>query len=342
VSPIRSNVNTFVARLCLTERGRVIAVNMLESCEDGAGLVAAEFLSSFLKDCAELDDPALSPLDCVRIVADVAAGDGPARRSYLRHGRQQVQPDGGYVMTNVLKTGSFHHFLLSPDYKAASGLSEVLPLEPTLDEPEEYTDVLRSILSRSDWSKPGATLGRPYPASSNCWLSTNRFGADGGGPDYADDPATQARDERGLIDYEDGDWVLEVRIPEAALHALPTLEVARPVFCDLGNSRFRVQQDTAKATAFAQAGWGATVHLGKLREAPAADVTGVAERVTAPIPVHAINGAEFRLLGRVSTQSHKPPESGTADRAFHDWVLGARSADELQQRLLELANGAQR
>lgn len=328
-------IAAFVDRLCESSRGLVIAVNMLDSCEHGANLSEVALLREFLADCALSDDPSQSAEHCLKVIADVSAGASPARRSYLRRLRQQIAETTDLV-TNVVKAETFHRFILSESAKMTNGLRGVLPLTPAPydDDLAEYEEIFTSLVARGDWYRSDATLGRPQSASSNCWLSTDRFGADDDAPAYNGDPATQARDELGLVDYERGSCLIQFKIAEGALAVLAEVEVARPVFSDLGNSRFRVDQRSERAQRYAQAGWGATVHLGKLRGRRHTDMTGAPERVASPVPLAKVAGVTARFLGRVTSRAYE-----TSDRdpeiEFRDWVLGSRTHDQVRAAVLQ-------
>lgn len=144
----------------------------------------------------------------------------------------------------------------------------VLPLVPN-NSPSglrDYRTRLSEVTADPAWSKPAATIGIPLPAPSNCWITSDQFDDEPNAPQYPDDSATEARDKLGLIDNGEGKFLLRLSFLASSLANLPGNELARPVFSDLGNSRFRVHQSSSRAKIFAQQGWGATTHLGKLSE----------------------------------------------------------------------------
>lgn len=329
-------ITAFLTRLCETPRGAVLAVSMLESAH--ASPAWAVMLREFLRDCAAAYDPQRPPAHCVDIVVEVSVGEGTARRSYLRHDRQPcVEADGRHMVSNVVKTETFRQFVLSDSYKSDAALPEVLPPRPlpTPEALDAYAELLAELVSAGGWCGEKATLGRP--PHSNCWLSTDRFGADADSPSYQEE-ATRARDELGLADYRQGACLIRFQIPESALAGLPDLELARPAFADLGNSRFRVVQHSGRAQQFARAGWGATVHLGKLRSRHA-DLTGVPERVASPVPLGRIPQVEVRFLGRVSTHPHDRPDE-LADEDFLAWVLATRTGRHIYEEVCQIVAGS--
>lgn len=356
---MKVTVQTFVHQLCESgNNGLIMAVNMLESCELRANPVKRSFLREFLEECAEqcakdwmaqcqkdcgkclngecsepcnkCRDSALNKINCIAIVKLVAAGHGPRAKSYLRPCKQPLRPeDDAHAVSNVVKTETFHGFYLNPEYKRRAQLPEIIHMKPSSGRLTDYRRKLTRIVSRSGWCRQDAKLGGPQTASANCWLTTDRFGSDGNFPDYGEDSATRARDELGL-ECKAGACLVQLKFQGAELRSLPGLEVARPSFCDLGNTRFRVGQRSPVADRYAQAGWGATVHMGKLAAGKSTDFTGVPERVTTPLPLSSISKVDVQCLGRVSTTCSASGE------AFRSWVLGQRTKASLEHEILQL------
>lgn len=335
----------FVRELCNTDRGLVMAANMLDSCTGEQPLVDTAFVRNILLECAELFS-ALFSTDgtasyCAKIVDEVAAGNGPSERSYLRAAaKSRPSKDSPHYVSIVMKCESFHRFL-SEEYKEDDPLPEVLPLIPA-DSPsseQEYRSILARITSQRNWCKDDATSGPRFPNSVNCWLSTDRFGPDDSAPKYGDnEAATQARDELGLVDYEKNSYLIQIRFPEAALAKLPDIETARPIFSDRGNSRFMLRQESDRAKQYAKAGWGSDVHLKKIYTDPKTDITGAPSRVAPPLPLSRIDPIDVNFLGKVSTSPYDLSDPNP-EQTFRDLVLGSRTKSQIFQELLDLIHG---
>lgn len=324
----RRRVESFLRAAEGTPLGRVLLVNMLDSLK--AGLVPALRLREFLLACA-LTHEGMSSMPATAVAEDVAMGRGADRRPHLRLARRTFTEDDDASLSTTLKTDTLFRFFISDDYKL--GLSPVvLPANP-VDSPsglQEYRELLAAVVSDPRWFRPGATVGRPLPEPYNCWLTSDEFGLDRTGPHYGDDNGTAARDALGLIDNIDGCFLVRLTFRAAEVAAVAGLEVARPTFTDLGNARFRVGQTSLRATQFAAAGWGATVHLGKRAANPTGDATGESERVASGIPLAAIPGVSIELLGRVTIRR----AADESHLQFSDWVVAGRTLKDIRDDIL--------
>jgi hypothetical protein len=283
-------------------------VNMLDSHTHG--LYSSSNLQAFLLDCVRTyETGTVSPANVASIVEDVSSGYGVGKRSYLRQSKQTAfSSTDPQRLSSTIKTESFFGFLLDKRYKdGASGLPVVLPPIPASSPSGilDYKKRLADITSDTAWYDATAAIGRPLPDPSNCWITTDLFGPDVSAPSYTGDPATEARDELGLVDYGDGSFLLRLSFQASSLAKLKPCELARPSFSDLGNSRFRVSQSSRHATEYAAAGWGATVHLGKFGDKAFVDSTGASERVATSLPLSALDGLTVEFLGRVELV-HRP------------------------------------
>jgi len=278
-----------------------MAVNMYESW--ASNLVSANILSSFLHDCARTHE-ASPGTDTLTIVEDVSCGYGAASKSYLRQCRQGQFPSVDMErLSNTMNTVNFHSFLLDDKYKSGGGgLPVVLPKIPVHSPSglRDYQARLSQVTADPVWKNPGATIGRPLPHPSNCWITTDQFGEDPNAPTYPDDAATEARDKLGLIDTASGSFLLRLSFLASSTTKVPDNEFVRPTFSDLGNSRFRVSQSSSRATMFAKQGWGATVHLGMLGYINHNESTGASERVSSALPLDILESLTVELLGRVA------------------------------------------
>jgi hypothetical protein len=334
----RDTAGRFLDLLASTPRGRAIAANMLLSHE--AGLCSAPSLREFLVDCGLTSEDAAArgiPLDPVTIVEEVSSGRGICGRRYLRQCRQSPSAaHDALALSNTLRADSFWRFLLGTEYKdPTAGLPEVLPPNP-VNSPaglSEYRTRLAEITADPGWYEPTATVGRPFPFPSNCWITCELLGPDLSAPTYPHDPATEARDQLGLIDYRDGAFLLRLTFPAARLSGMSTSEVARPIFSDLGNSRFQVNQTGSRAAAYAAQGWGATVHLGKFGNG-FPDSTGAPERVCTSLPLSELAPLRVDFLGQVRGERGKAKHDD--DEAFAVYLEAGRSTGEIRDALLVL------
>jgi hypothetical protein len=160
------------------------------------------------------------------------------------------------------------------------------------------------------------------------------FDPDTAKPAYPDDPATEARDQLGLIDYSDGSFLLRLTLAASSLAALHTCEIARPTFSDLGSSRFQASQSSPRAGAYAARGWGATVHLGKFGDSGFREATGAAERVSTSLPLSALDGVRVDFLGPVKGERGRTKHDN--DDAFAVHLEAGRSSQDIRDVLLSL------
>lgn len=330
----KTAIEGFLDKLQSTLRGRAMAVNMFES----GSLVSPESLNAFLLDCAKTS-VSFPANDAVKVIEDVACGYGDGKQSYLRQCKQALSAAGDKEqLSNTMNTVSFHSFLLDEKYKDGSVgiLPVVLPKIPD-NSPSglrDYRTRLSEVTADPAWSKPAATIGIPLPAPSNCWITSDQFGDEPNAPDYPDDSATEARDKLGLIDNGEGKFLLRLSFLATSLAKIPNNELARPVFSDLGNSRFRVHQSSNRAKIFAQQGWGATTHLGKLGDSKYSDLTGVCERVSSALPIIALERLTVELLGRVTRD--RGIETHDDDEAYANELQAGRSEAAIKNNLLSL------
>jgi hypothetical protein len=312
-----------------------MAVNMLESC--AGKLVPDGLISTFLLECvkASVASPAMG---AVEIIEDVACGFGDPTKGFLRQCKQASPTVGDKAQfSNTMSSVGFHTYLISEKYKdGTSGTPVVLPKVP-VNTPTgllEYQSRLAEITAASDWKNPDATLGKPLPAPSNCWITSNHFGADTNAPTYPHDLATEARDKLGLIDSGEGTFLLKLSFQAEFLANISGNEVARPVFCDLGNSRFRVRQSSSRAKLFAKRGWGATTHLGKLGDKSYRNSTGACERVSSALPLTQLENLTVEFLGRV--MKDRGVGIHDDDKVYAKKLQAGRSKIAIKNELLSL------
>lgn len=329
------SIESFLNMLSGTSRGKIFLANMHASFAQD--LVSVEKLKEFLTCCASAleEQPAKNP---VQLAEDVSSGEDATGKHYLRQCRvEPFTPESEQQITNTLNSVSFHSFMLNDKYKDGSrGLPVVLPMIPVDSDSgaDEYRDRLRTITSDAAWKKAGATIGKPLPIPTNCWVTSNHFDLDPDAPDYPDDPATRARDELGLIDTVEGSFLLRLSFSSRELASISGHELARPVFSDLGNARFRVHQTSPRAVTYAAQGWGATTHLGKFGNPRQSDSTGVCERVSSALPLAELNSLAVELLGKVT--SDVGIEAHDSDEAYAIELLAGNSEQSIKEALLQL------
>jgi hypothetical protein len=331
-------IEEFLKRLQITPRGRVVAVNILESVENL--LFSAEKLAKFFLDCLQTS-AAFPVAGGVAVIEDVSCGHGVNGHAYLRECAQIAFSSGEKChLSNVMTTTNFRDSLIDNRHKVST--DAVLPQWPE-DSPsgeEEYRVLLEEVTSNPGWYRPAATIGRPFSESSNCWITSDQFGANPHEPSYPGETATKIRDELGLIHLGHGSWLLRLTFLASDLAAITTCELARPTFADLGNSRFRVNQTSQLAAILQAEGWGATVHLGKFGDLSFTDYTGASERVSTPLPLSALRGLRVEFLGRVNgsrgIQAEKDDDEAFAKDATRDSNGRIRTSEEIRDRILSL------
>lgn len=316
-----------------------MAINMLASVEQG--LVASDRLKEFLSFCAKrLDqEPGKNP---IIIIEDVSCGENDANRRFLRQCRSRpFADDETKKLSNTMNSVSFHRFVLNSSYKSGKNvLPVVLPPIPVDSESgiAEYRERLSLITKESDWKALGAMIGRPLPEPANCWITSDHFGIDKSSPLYQSDPGTQARDELGLIDNVEGDFLLRLNFLAKDIASICEHEMARPVFSDLGNRRFRVYQSSSRAIAYARDGWGATMHLGKFRNtASHNEYTGACERVSSALPLESLSSLTVELIGKVKRGAGE--EAHDNDDGYAEELLGGRDKQSIKAELLKKIGG---
>jgi hypothetical protein len=329
-------IRRFLELLQHTSQGRALTVNILDSHTEG--LHSASTLQGFLLECVRTYEAGtISEGDVFSIVEAVSLGYGVGQRSYLRQFKQRpFFPTDKQRLSSTMKTESFSRFLVDPRYKdGGSGLPVVLPPVPGRSPSGmlDYEKRLADVTSNPAWYAPTATIGRPLPYPSNCWITTDFFGPDPDAPPYEGNPATKARDELGLVDYGAGSCLLTLSFSASSLATLIPCELARPTFSDLGNSRFRVSPSSDRAAEYAELGWGAAVHLGKFRARPFVDATGASERVSTSLPVSALKSLTVKYLGRVE-QDRGTTAQLDDDDVFAEVLEAGRTAKDIRDMLI--------
>ncbi len=347
----REAIEKFLDALQLTWRGRATVVNMLDSVR--LLPVDLKWLKEFLLECAETLErrrdtaPAGAGTEHVAwpIVNDVARGYGTRRQEHVRHCQQESLPqEDSHELANSISTRSFELHMVSEDYKDASNtVRTILPreLNGTPSSMADYRDALATMTLHSDWQKPDAVIGRPLPDVSNCWISSSRFEPLTDGPEYAHDFATKTRDELGLVDTRKGTFLLRLSFSAGCLSKDLPYENARPIFCDLGNARFRVHDPSAPAAVYSREGWGTTFHLGKFAVNQDANMTGRSERVFSALPLTKLPDLKIELLGEVTETPGRPTDCNDDDEAFFKILLDSRTEADIKERLTELLDSLQ-
>jgi len=229
-------------------------------------------------------------------------------------------------------------FMLNEKYKdSLQDVPTILPLTPTSTprRAEEYRGNLVDVMSNPDWHKPDAVIGRPLQSPANCWLTSGQFKPLSDGPRYETDLATQTRDELGLVNLVKGQLLLRLTISAGCLAAIEGNESARPIFCDGGNSRFRVHDPSEPAAVYATDGWGATFHLGKFAVGATDNMTGRSERVFTSLPLEHLPALKVELLGEIGETPERPANCKDDDEEFFKALLAGRTESDINERLTE-------
>jgi hypothetical protein len=341
ITPVeRDIIRRFLEHLQTTCRGRVMAVDMWHSLRPPIQL-SPVVVARFLLECAETyDTKGASPDQAPHIVDDVAVGQGNGGTPYLRQCRQPAFPaESTERLSHTVTWDVFRLHMVSDETKKAVVIPPILPTSSSRSTARqaEFRRSLADTIARPDWRAPKATIGRPYPTPSNCWVTTDAFPADANAPEYhPDDEATKARDELGLCHHKRPQTLVRFVFAASGLAALPGVEVARPTFADSGNARFRAFQDSPRAADFADRGWGATIHLGKLADHAYDEATGVSERVATALPLTDLQDLQVDYLGDVNEDRGVTPGRDD-DPAFAQRAEHMRPEDIREDVLTELS-----
>jgi hypothetical protein len=346
----------FLILLQHSDLGRTIAVDIWDALRSRT--INTATVTQFLLDCAKTcTRDGSTPLVAVNSVRLVSLGQGHGRREYLRQCKQpHFDVSSKEMLSNTIATKNFNRYVLSKEYKAKARLPTTLPLNPasTARRVKAYTSRLQRVTAHPDWKQPAAVMGLPLTQPSNCWFTTDRFPEDPGSPSYPPHEAgTKVRDELGLHHYRARTVLLRYTFPASDLAALTHLVIARPMFADAGNTRFRSGQNSTRAAHFAQEGWGATVHLKKLlMNAGDPDTTGVSERVSHAIPLSDVRNLRVSYIGDVTEDRGRTPgiddDRAFADRAESVYADAAKAAgvakvsDWIRDRILAKLTGLAR
>jgi hypothetical protein len=149
--------------------------------------------------------------------------------------------------------------------------------------------------------------------------------------------ATAVRDTLGLINVGAHTYLVSLRFETRSIQGLTGLKMARPVFADLGNSRFAIYLNKSAESAYADH-WGLTVNLARLCKVPRAPINGVPERITSPIPLEII-GSSIGVAPLGWTIGARGDKLGMDDDdTFVERLRGRRRLASMKTQLLRLAD----
>jgi hypothetical protein len=326
------NFMTFEEAVVATDRGVIVAINVLESVTHG--VVSDSAVREFIQVWAQVYDvllvrnvaqPDLALIDAIDIIADPDALQrafgiaGTADFRFLR----VVSPTADAVSTvklaafveKICDDASADRFALegiSFPYNAttAAAASQARALESLTDDEREFTIGALGFGDRTLWVTPRAHL-----ASAIGGLAP-------------DDTADRARDVLGLVHRAPGDVMVSIELPAAAAASCRT---GRPTFLDGVNPRFTAVARDAPPLSDE---WGWTFDLRALfgtgRHA------GLPERICDPEPAAAFQGltTSFAALGVPALPRNDP--FGTYDAEFASFLSHGRTPSDLMAALAAL------
>jgi hypothetical protein len=208
--------------------------------------------------------------------------------------------DSEPFFVNVISASGFWRHLVNEDRQCE------LPEEPEWTHKADisYRKDLHRLTSTSTsgaWWRSGSEMGRPIGNPQVVWLTDRAsvwsvVGRIGVGTERA----TRTRDALGLLHYQRGAYLVQMRIPVACLFGLSGFEAGRPAIAGLPNDRFAAYLSDSDSNRAYLRDLGMTVHLEKLANRRRGDVNGVPERISIPLPMDGIGPeVKVRALGRV-------------------------------------------
>jgi hypothetical protein len=278
----KDRLEVWLTDLSNSETGRICLVNMFLCLQQK--LVHEDQFRAFIHSCL-LSALPISNEDIFHTVCRQHDGKRVVFFGLAPINKSDMNANDLYSTT--VTTSVFHHYLLAKSHQAAPyGLiTRVLNYMPqTLEDEEEYADMLTLVTAKPDWAEPGASLGKSFPFPSHCWFTLKTSTSYPSVGTSLESLATKARDVLGLIHRNEGECLLEVSFTAEWLESLVGLILARPTFADCGNRRFAAVQTGPEYSANNSGAWGTTVNLAKLANQDR-DVCGVPERVCSPIPI---------------------------------------------------------
>ena len=325
-----ADIDSFLDRLMssASSADKIFLVNLHDCCV--RKLVTPDEVESFLLECAT------TPGSPVSVVSRVS------KRRFLRMHKRDPSDLVGSVVDHTLSYTTFRACHVN-DAPPATVATSILPNPPPSPEQEDELDQLaediEQITRQPEWYKSSALMGSP---DGNCWVSVNRFEDPKDTKLYDGSSLTSAdkvRDELGLIDYGAETHLISYTLRGDALAALEaTLEMARPMFADLGNSRFRVACSCRRSEAMEAAGWGCTTHLGRFPDPALHPVSGRPERVTRRLPLN--ETPLLQVIYRRGTKATRGLDITDDDDAFLALVLGRGNLHDIKKEIVEFIRPA--
>jgi hypothetical protein len=309
--------------------GRIFLTNLWFCCEQE--LVDKQKVADFLTACAKeweaerTADPTAEPNlhDLIENVCRGASSGGA--RHFLRSNRQHAAPPPHRTFTTVVSFETFSVYHVDKSSRVLRG--PLTASRPKISDADlnKCRRELSLLTETTSWVKPGATLGNPS-IPDNCWVSIAA-----GNLEPADQSADEARDGLGLIHREVDDHLVALEFESDAAAQVAGFEMARPMFADLGNSRFCAMHSSAFGRDMASLGWGCTVDLKRFAQ-KVWPPTGRPERVTSVLPLAELGPVRVRYLGAIKQPRGKGSEDD--DKAFLEHLLDVRSIDDIKTSIL--------
>ena len=286
---------SFIDALSSHVKGEIILINMFFTLKNS--LIDKSIFNNFLNDCCT---QYMTHKDALDVFNKVVSGHELGANNYLRKStvaKQSSQFKKIYLNT-VLTREKFRMNFVNDNFKTMAEFPRI----PNKKEIEKFNDIFND--PKNDW-REDITIGiLPSGIEINTWVSSfdivnnlnwtsEHHSAIIGYPSYTN-MADKARDERGLIEYNEEDDLVQLIFPISGLER--DHKIVRPIFSDGGNTRFLVYHGCVR-----QDDWGMSTHLGKLRDFKSYnEFTGACEMVIAPVKLKNIKNLKIEYLGGIS------------------------------------------
>ena len=291
---VPANIQAMLQTSLAGEECKLFLANLLESLDEG--LLCASRARGLLADLAR--EAAAHPTDrFTDVLYRVCLGIAGKSEGYVRQADTSavsagVEPGKWTTLVSATTWTRWHCDSHQPSVEALGAF----PPGPDPD----FAQRFRALIDDGGWAFQGdpatgraaATLGQAPPAGlakgPHCWVSCTAFDDDvPSAPSNVSGPARRVHEALGLEPPASGSpfgsWLRYVVDAHAVFERLGVSPV-RPCAADLGNRWFRVRSTQSRAAAYADGGWGCTVHLTVVRARRRGNA-GRPERVVAPIPV---------------------------------------------------------
>lgn len=331
---LKDEIRRFLSLLEGDATGSIMLANLLDSCDEG--LVPPDLARIFLEECSQTAaaSPGKTGTAIFREVSQRKTPGSSPTPKFLRLAKRPATPADGTTLSNVVSAVSFIRYHVDKTRPSLGVALPSVPLDSSSRGVRQMDSFVRKVTARPNWFTSTASLGRPLPEASNCWLSTNAFPDSRKPLPYpaGSTEADKARDTLGLIDSRHTDQhLIRYMFDAARAWDIAGPHIARPTFADLGNDRFRVKHLSQRGRALASAGWGSTIDLGRLAH-PKMPSTGRPERVVSALPLRDLTSLQVVYLQ--ATTLARGSSSSDNDLAFARSILRGRKTATLCRKIL--------